>query len=179
MSDPKAASAPAVEAETGWEPVEPPRLEGGRGSFVSGDPAGDRLRVRYFRRISDGRLVGRAWFGPGALGPPGHAHGGSIAAVLDEAMGAAAWMAGRHVVAVKLETNFQRLLPLGTDTWIEAWIDRVEGRKVWTLGEILDAEGEPFARGQALFVTLDPERNAKILEAVTAALGERGAGSPE
>lgn len=171
MSAQPAASAPAVVAEPGWEPIEPPRLEGGRGSFVSGDPQGDRLRVRYFRRTGDGRLVGRAWFGPGALGPPGHAHGGSIAAVLDEAMGAAAWLAGYLVVAVRLDTSFQRMLPLGTDAFLEAWIDRVEGRKVWTLGRLLGADDEPFAEAEALFVTLDPKRFAPLLEAAARSLG--------
>ena len=118
MSTPQ-GTAPEVVPEPGWEPVKPFRLEGGRGSFVSGDPRGDRLRVSYFRRIDDGLLVGRAWFGPGAQGPPGHAHGGSIAAVLDEAMGAAAWLAGHLVVAVRLDTRFRKMLPLGTDTFLD------------------------------------------------------------
>jgi hypothetical protein len=29
--------------------------------------------VRYFRRDADGALVGKAWYGKGAAGPPGHA----------------------------------------------------------------------------------------------------------
>lgn len=162
---------PEVVAEPGWTPVEPPRLEGGRGSFVSGEPGGDRLRVRYFRRESDQRLVGRAWFGPGAEGPPGHAHGGSIAAVLDEAMGAAAWMDGHVVVAAHLGIDYRRLLPLGTDAVLEGWVERVEGRKVWTRGLLRDTAGQPFAYGDALFVELDPERFAPLLRRVAAALG--------
>lgn len=163
--------APEVVPEPGWTPVEPPRLEGGRGSFVSGDPQSDRLRVSYFRREQDSRLVGRAWFGPGAQGPPGFAHGGSIAAVLDEAMGAASWTAGHLVVAARLDTSFQRMLPLGTDALLEAWVDRVEGRKVWTLGRLLDADGEPFAEAEALFVKIDPERFGPLLEKVAVSLG--------
>ena len=162
---------PEVIPEPGWIPIEPLRLEGGRGSFVSGDPEGDRLRVRYFRRPGDRRLVGRAWFGPGAEGPPGHAHGGSIAAVLDEAMGAAAWTEGHVVVAVRLDTSFQRMLPLGTDATVEAWVDRVEGRKVWTVGRLLDLAGEPFAAAEAVFVKLDAVRFRPMLERVAAALG--------
>jgi acyl-coenzyme A thioesterase PaaI-like protein len=160
------ARAPEVVAEEGWEPVEPPRLEGGRGSFVSGDPEGERLRVRYFRRAGERPLVGRAWFGPGAEGPPGHAHGGSMAAVLDEAMGAAAWMAGHRVVAVQLDTSFRRMLPLGTDAWLEAWVERAEGRKVWTASRLFDESGAPFAEARALFVTLDPERFGDLLARV-------------
>ncbi len=161
-------SPPEVRAEPDWTPVEPPRLEGGRGSLVSGDPEGGCLRVLYFRRETDRRLVGRAWFGPGATAPPGHAHGGSIAAVLDEAMGAAAWMAGHPAVAVRLVTDFRRMLPIGTDAWLEARIERVEGRKVWTRGELRDGEGGLFAEAEGLFVRLDPERFGNLLERVAA-----------
>lgn len=173
MAEENAVSPPPVVAEADWTPLEPPRLEGGRGSFVSGDPEGDRLRVRYFRRAGDDRLVGRAWFGPGAQGPPGHAHGGSMAAVLDEAMGAAAWMHGHLVVAVSLDTRFRQMLPLGTDTTLEAWVEKVEGRKVWMAAVIRSPTGEIFADGRALFVKLDPERFGPLLEKVAEALGVR------
>lgn len=171
MSQQERPTPPEVVPEPGWTPIEPPRLEGGRGSFVSGNPEGDRLRVRYFRRPDDRRLVGRAWFGPGAEGPPEHAHGGSIAAVLDEAMGAAAWTEGHIVVAVRLDTSFQRMLPLGTDAMLEAWVDRVDGRKVWTRGRLFDVGGKPFAEAEALFVKLDPVRFRPLLEKVAASLG--------
>jgi acyl-coenzyme A thioesterase PaaI-like protein len=161
---------PTVVPEPGWTPIDPLRLEGGPRSFVSGDPDGDRLRVRYFRRAKDGRLVGRAWFGPGAQGPPEHAHGGSMAAVLDEAMGAAAWMEGHLVVAVCLGTSFQRMLPLGTDALLEAWVEKVEGRKVWTLGRLVDEDGEAFAEADALFLKLDPERFRPLIERVAKAM---------
>jgi acyl-coenzyme A thioesterase PaaI-like protein len=162
---------PEVVAEADWTPVSPFQLEGGRESFVSGDPEGSRLRVRYFRRGSDGRLVGRAWFGPGTQGPPGHAHGGAIAAVLDEAMGAAAWMAGHRAVAAHLATNFKRMLPLGTDAMLEAWVERVEGRKVRTLARLLDAGLPPYADAEALFVILDDARLRPLVEKAAAARG--------
>lgn len=162
---------PAVAAEPGWTPVKPFRLEGGRGSFVSGDPEGDRLRVAYFQRDADGRLVGRAWFGPGAQGPPGHAHGGSIAAVLDEAMGAAAWLSGHLVVAARLDTNFRKMLPLGTDATMEAWIVGVEGKKVSAHGRLLAADGTVFAEADGLFIELDPERFRPMLEKAAADRG--------
>lgn len=164
-------TAPPVTPELDWEAVQPLRIEGGRGSFVSGDPEGDRLRVAYFRRTTDGALVGRAWLGPGAEGPPGHAHGGATAAVLDEAMGAAAWMEGWVVVAVHLEVDFRRMVPLATDAWMEARVESVDGRKVRTRGRLHDAAGEDFAVATAVFVTLDPERFASLLGRVARAMG--------
>jgi acyl-coenzyme A thioesterase PaaI-like protein len=166
------AGPPEVVPEAGWTPIDPFRLEGGAGSFVTGDAQGQsRLRVRYFLRSGDGRLVGRAWFGPGAQGPPGHAHGGAIAAVLDEAMGAAAWVAGHIAVAARLDTNFQRMVPLGTDATLEAWVEREEGRKIWTAGRLLDGDGEPFAAAGGLFIELSPERFRPLLEQAAASLG--------
>ena len=165
------SSAPPVVPEEGWQAVQPLRIEGGRGSFVTGDPEGDRLRVAYFRRAADGALVGRAWFGPGAVGPPGHVHGGATAAVLDEAMGAAAWMEGWVVVAVHLEVDFPRMLPIGTDAWMEARVESVDGRKVTTRGRLHDAAGEDFGTATGLFVTLDPERFRQLLARVAKAMG--------
>jgi len=133
-----------------------------RPSFVSGDPAGDRLRVRYFRRRSDDALVVEAWFGPGAEGPPGHAHGGSIAAVLDEAMGVAVWLAGHKAVAAELVTSFRRLVPLDTTAGVETTIARVAGRKVTVRARLHDATGETFADAEGLFVLLGPETMATL-----------------
>jgi acyl-coenzyme A thioesterase PaaI-like protein len=166
-----AGGPPAVVPEPGWTPIDPFRLEGGSGSFVTGDPGGNRLRVQYFLRAGDGRLVGRAWFGPGAQGPPGHAHGGAVAAVLDEAMGAAAWVAGHVAVAARLDTNFRRMLPLGSDATLEGWVERAEGRKIWTAGRLLDSQGEPFASAEGLFIELPPERFRPLLEQAAASLG--------
>lgn len=162
---------PEVVPEPGWVPVEPPNLEGGRGSFVSGEPAEGRLRVCYFRRPEDDHLVGRAWFGAGAEGPPGHAHGGAMAAVLDEAMGSCGWLAGYPVVAAHIEADFRRMLPLGTDARLEAWVERVEGRKVFIQGRLADEEGELFASSHGMFLVLRPERLGEHLGSIAAALG--------
>ena len=160
---------PPLRVPADWQPLEPLRLEGGRGSFVSGEPGNERLRVAYYRR-GDGRLVGRAWFGPGALGPPGHAHGGAVAAVLDEAMGAAAWQAGLIGVAARLATDFRNMLPLGTDALFEAWVEEHEGRKVRTAGRLTGEDGTVYAEARALFVRLDPDRDRAILERVAHAM---------
>ena len=163
VSDPRQLADDALWDEPGWERIDPLSIEGGRGTFVTGDPEGDRLRVRYYRRQADGCLVGKAWFGRGALGPPGHAHGGSMAAVLDEVMGATAWLAGHRVVAVSLTSDFRRMLPLGTLAWFSGEVVEVDGRKVHTRGRLTDRAGEPFATARGLFLELDPERFAELL----------------
>lgn len=156
------AHEPDLSAEPGWTELSPRDALGQSGSFVCGEPEGQRLRVRYFVRDADGVVVGKAWFGPGAQGPPAHAHGGALAAVLDEAMGAAAWSAGHYVLCVELTTRFHRRLPLGTTARIEARVERVEGRKVYTRAVISDAAGQPFCEGEALNIALNEEQLAKV-----------------
>ena len=68
--------------EEGWSPVIAPQALAAA-TFLSGGADENRLRLRYFRRESDGAMMGKAWFGPMTQGPPGHAHGGSMAALLD------------------------------------------------------------------------------------------------
>jgi acyl-coenzyme A thioesterase PaaI-like protein len=130
-----------------WEAVDPfPQLRPQR-SFVSDDPAGDRLRVAYFRRPGEQALRATVWFGPGTEGPPGHAHGGSVAAVLDEALGAAAWLAGHPVVVARLTVDFREMVRVGTEAIVDARVVSVDGRKVtcrarMTAGDTLLAEAE-------------------------------------
>jgi acyl-coenzyme A thioesterase PaaI-like protein len=167
---------PPVEADADWVPIDPFPAPGPDASFVSPGPTGGRLRVAYFRRPSDGRLVGRAWFGPETEGPPGHAHGGSIAAVLDETLGAVAWAAGHPVVVASLTVDFRQLLPLGTDATFEAWIEKTEGRKIWTRARLLDPSGQLLAEGRALCVTLGDEHVEKFRAHERRRRGQRGAG---
>ena len=152
-----AAHAPAPKPEPGWEDLDELQERLADASFVSGDPGGDRLRVRYYRRTIDGAVVGRAWFGPGALGPPDHAHGGSMAAVLDEAMGITAWLAGYRAVAANLSVDFRRLLPLGTDATFCCWVDGIDGKKVELRGQLTGPAGEVYAESRGLFVVVDEQ----------------------
>lgn len=142
--------APPVVPEPDWTPVDPFATLRTDRSFM----AGDRLRVSYFRRQRDNVLVGRAWFGPRTEGPPGCAHGGSTAAVLDDVLTAAAMMAGHVAIAVRLTVDFRRLVPIGTDTTFEAWVEPVEGRHLRARARLLMPAGEVAAEGEALFVTV-------------------------
>lgn len=141
-----------------WAPVDPfPELDRVR-SFVSGDASDDRLRLRYYRRGSDGRLVGTAWFGPGSEGPPGFAHGGAIAAVLDEAMGAAAWLEQHAALLVRLTVDLRQMLALDTEAVFDAWITAVAGRKVTVRATLVDPRAGLIAESEGLFIVLSPQQ---------------------
>jgi len=125
-------------------------------TFVSGDPSGHRLRVRYYKTESGDHLFGKILFGPGAQGPPDHVHGGAMAAILDEAMGGVAWQSGHPVVAANLDITFRRMLPLTTPCVVESEILAIDGRKITTRGVLRARDGAAiFAEGKALFVVLD------------------------
>jgi acyl-coenzyme A thioesterase PaaI-like protein len=156
-------TAPPIVHDANWRPIKPFPGSGTRPSYVSGDRDGSRLRIAYFQRTTDGMLVGRAWFGPGSEGPPGHVHGGAVAAVLDEAMGAAAWFAGHPSVAARLEVDYRAMIRVGLDAWFEASLVSIEGRKIATEARLLDADGTLLAKSQGLFIKMSGDQ-LKLVE---------------
>ena len=138
--------------EPGWVPIVPfPLVEG---TFLAD---GERVRLAYLRAPDDATLYARAWFGSKAMGPPGHVHGGAMAATLDEAMGAAAWMHNHRCVAATIKVTFLEMLPIETETTVEAKIDRVEGRKIH-LRATLTSNATVVAEATGLFIVLSDER---------------------
>ena len=142
-----------LQGEAGWEGFDAPALVGETLRFVSGDQTGNRFRMSYFRN-QDQDLVARVWFGPVTEGPPGHAHGGSIAAVLDEVLGLAAWAAGHPIVVGNLNVSFRQLLPIQTVVQVNTRLVSVEGRKVMIHGEICSLDGKVYATGECLCIKL-------------------------
>ena len=138
--------------ETGWTPFDAPSLVGESLRFVSGEPDGNRFRVRYYRD-EEQRLMARIWFGPETEGPPGNAHGGSMAAVLDEVLGLAAWAAGYSVVVGNLNVSFKNLLPLQQVVTVESRVISAKGRKVMVHGRICSGE-TVYAEGECLCITI-------------------------
>jgi acyl-coenzyme A thioesterase PaaI-like protein len=85
-------------------------------------------------------------------GPPGYAHGGLSAAVLDEVMGAAVWQAGHTVVVANMDINFRKPVPLHQVIKTKGYVLRREGRKVYAQGEIFLPDGTILVEGTGLFI---------------------------
>ena len=141
-----------LSGEAGWVPFDAPALVGESLRFVSGEPDGNRFRVRYYRD-GEQHLQARIWFGPETEGPPGHAHGGSMAAVLDEVLGLAAWAAGYPIVVGNLNVSFRNLLPLQKVVTVESRVVSAAGRKVMVHGRICHGE-TVYAEGECLCITI-------------------------
>jgi acyl-coenzyme A thioesterase PaaI-like protein len=155
----KASSAPCppvdLSGEPGWIQFDAPSLVGESLRFVSGEPDGNRFRTRYFRD-SDKHLHARIWFGPETGGPPGHAHGGAVAAVMDEALGLAAWAAGYSIVVGNLNVSFRNMLPLERVITLESRVISAQGRKIMVHGRIF-CDDTTYAEAECLCITI-PEK---------------------
>jgi acyl-coenzyme A thioesterase PaaI-like protein len=150
---PTSPNAPPIVIPDGSVRIHPfPRQRPAR-SFVSETFDNDRLRIAYFRRAGEPVLRGRVWFGPGSEGPPGYAHGGAVAAVLDESLGGVAWMLGHRVVVARLTVDFRNMVALGLDATLEARVVSIDGRKITCRAQLADA-GILLAEADGLCVVL-------------------------
>ena len=129
--------------------------------FIAGESDNRRIGIKYFKRKTDNKLVAKVWFGIGSEGPPDYAHGGSMAAVLDEVLGTVGWINNYPILVAKLTLEFKNLLPINNEMYAEAQIDKIDGKKVYSSGRIVDSKGKVFATGEALLITLPRE---KVLE---------------
>jgi acyl-coenzyme A thioesterase PaaI-like protein len=87
-----------------------------------------------------------------------------MSAVLDEAMGAAAWIAGHPVVAARLTVHFRQMMPLEQEIRIEAWVAEKNGKKVVVLGRLSDAAGRVFCESEGLFIELGIDAFHKLAD---------------
>src|ERR1700733_6154159 len=127
------------------------------------NPAGMKLRFNYDEERNC--YVCRFRLGKRYTGPPGHCHGGIIATILDEAMGKVNKV--RHVVALTSEISVKYLkpVPLNKPLRVESREMRVRGRQHTNMAEILNPKNEVLARGQGLFIAIDPQKMfAKFVE---------------
>jgi acyl-coenzyme A thioesterase PaaI-like protein len=108
-------------------------------------------------------------------GAPGYAHGGAVSTVLDDALGMLLFVLRRPAVTARLEVDFRRPAYLGRPFEVAAWVDRVDGRKLWMVAELREG-GELVAQGRALFLEVDPGHFARGVEASSAA--DSGLGFP-
>ncbi len=91
-------------------------------------------------------------------GPPGHAHGGIIATILDEAMGKANRITPVTAVTKQMTIEYRKLVPLGKPLIAEGWQRSIKGRVHVNVAELRNPEGEILARSQGTFIAIDPQK---------------------
>lgn len=118
-------------------------------TFVTAAPP---LGLGISYQLEDDIVTAEATLGPAQEGPPRHVHGGVLAALLDEAMGAAAWHDGKRVVAVHLAFDYRHPVQIGAPICIRGWVEKIEGRKVFTRSTITLADDRIAVEGEGLFL---------------------------
>ncbi|WP_031466989.1 PaaI family thioesterase [Sciscionella sediminilitoris] len=122
----------------------------------SGTPGGLHLRTT----AGEGATV-RAEFkvSEAHQGAPGLAHGGVLTAAFDETLGAVCGLVSYPAVTGKLETDFLHPVPVGSVLHIDARVDGIAGRKLYTsaLGRLDAPDGRLALRARALFIRVGIE----------------------
>jgi len=112
----------------------------------------------------EGRIHGTGVFGAAYEGPPGHVHGGFVAAAFDEVLGFAQSLSGNPGMTGTLTVRYRRPTPLHTPLRFDAGVDRVEGRKIFTSGKLFAGE-TVTAEAEGIFVSVEPARFLAMMEA--------------
>jgi len=102
----------------------------------------------------DGEVISRVNLTQEQQGAPGHAHGGSLAALLDETMGWAVWKAGHRALAARLEFDYRHPTPLGVPLEVRARIVGKGKRSIRTEGRLYLPDGRVSAEARGVFVDL-------------------------
>jgi acyl-coenzyme A thioesterase PaaI-like protein len=110
----------------------------------------------------DGGLVGSAWFDYQYEGPPTCVHGGVIAMVFDEMLGAANILAGNPGMTGTLTIRYRKPTPLRTPLRLEARFTSRQGRKILTTGAIYHGD-VLTAEAEGIFIELVPQRFMTIV----------------
>ena len=114
---------------------------------------GHPLLPPIVRRYGDGRTLGTVTYTHAHLGAGDAVHGGQVTLLFDEVLGAVAGSAAASRTA-SLTVHYRSLTPVGVELTIEGWVDRVDGRKIYVRGTLLEG-ARVCAEAEGLFVAVD------------------------
>lgn len=102
--------------------------------------------------------VGHVTFGLAYEGPPHGVHGGFVAAVFDDILGAAQGLAEGPGVTGRLTVRYRHITPVEEPLRFEAWIDSDDGRRIVAKATCHAEDGALLtADAEALFIRVDFE----------------------
>ncbi|AGM29444.1 PaaI family thioesterase [Mycobacteroides abscessus] len=107
--------------------------------------------------FDNGVLTGTATFGRYHLGRNGAVHGGCLGLLFDTIFGTGSLLLTdlRKLRTAYLNINYRKITPIEKELRYDCTLDRVEGRKVFMTGRLLNGD-EVLAEAEALFVKLNP-----------------------
>lgn len=117
------------------------------------NPRGLRLRFELSDGVAKARFTGHV----DHQGYPGHLHGGVVAALLDEAMGWAAYAQGLFAMTARMSIRFRRTVPLEQPLTVTARTVRSRGRALEMQADIRDGAGRVLAEAEGMFMRVTGE----------------------
>ncbi|MFP6623421.1 MAG: PaaI family thioesterase [Myxococcota bacterium] len=102
-------------------------------------------------------------FGSAYEGPPGHVHGGFVAAAFDEVLGYTQSLSGAPGMTGTLTVRYRKPTPLHEELLFEASLVRVDGRKIFTQATV-SAGGVLTAEAEGIFVSARPGSMQELVE---------------
>lgn len=114
-------------------------------------------------RTGDRNASARVTFGSAYEGPPGHVHGGFVAAAFDEVLGFVQSLSGRPGMTGTLIVRYRKPTPLHTELRFDAEFVRMEGRKLYTEARVY-AGTTLCAEAEGIFISIDRERFEQLEE---------------
>lgn len=118
------------------------------------NPVAPPLAIERVDGKGGSRIVGRAVFSRAYEGPPHGVHGGVVAAMFDEMLGAVMGLAPPPGMTATLEVRYRAVTPLEEPVTFEAWIESDRGRRLTTRATC-HADGRLTADANGLFVRVD------------------------
>jgi acyl-coenzyme A thioesterase PaaI-like protein len=109
-------------------------------------------------RVEGNKVFATAEYKHAHEGPPLSVHGGIVAGVYDQVMALACALNTQPGPTAYVNVNYKRMTPLFKTLTFSAWVDRIEGRKIFVRGEC-HCNGELLSEGEALFISHDPKTN--------------------
>ncbi|XP_013365391.1 PREDICTED: acyl-coenzyme A thioesterase THEM5 isoform X2 [Chinchilla lanigera] len=96
--------------------------------------------------------------GPYLEGAPGFAHGGSLAAMMDETFSKTAYLAGEGLFTLSLNIRFKNLLPVGSLAVLNVQVEKIEDQKLYMscIAQSRDQQ-TVFAKSSGVFLQLQLE----------------------
>jgi uncharacterized protein (TIGR00369 family) len=123
------------------------------------------MRLKFVHHEEGNRFVAHFRLERRFTGPPRHAHGGIIAAILDEAMSKPSKLRNVLAPTVELTVHYLKPVPLGEKLTATGWEVRVRGRMHLRAAEIRNQRNELLATARGKFKAVDVDRMmSKFLE---------------
>jgi uncharacterized protein (TIGR00369 family) len=126
-----------------------------RTCFLCGRQNDYSLKMSWYNDTAAGRIRSTVTIPEQFNGYPGIAHGGIVAAILDETAGRAILLDGGDqdlMVTLKLEVRYRKATPTGQPLTVQGWVLRRTDTRAQVAAEIRLADGSVSAECEAVCI---------------------------